>query len=137
MQKIFITYLIFVASGFLNSAEMSLNMSEKVEISSDKIEIKENKIRFENNVIFQSKSYEVIGEIAEYDKKIDILRIMGSPLSFKINNEDSIFEGYSEMFILKENEIEISGNVLIKSDASNIRGEIVRFNIASGDLKVD
>ena len=28
-------------------------------------------------------------------------------------------------------------NKIIKSDASNIRGEIVRFNIASGDLKVD
>ena len=40
MQKIFLVGLVISIFGILNAAEMSIDISEKIEISSDKIEIK-------------------------------------------------------------------------------------------------
>ena len=136
MQKIFITILFSFFSGFMNSADMSLIISEKVEISSDRIEIKEDKIKFKNNLIFQSKSYEIFGEIAEYDRKMNMVKIFGSPVRFKIINKDNSFEGFSDKIILKENEIEISGSVFIEDNSSNIKGETIKFNIISKEIEV-
>ena len=136
MQKVFIPILVAFFSGFINSADMSLSISEKVEISSDSIEIKEDKIKFKNNLIFQSKSYKVFGEIAEYDRKMNMIKIFGSPVRFKIINEDNSFEGFSDTIILKENEIEILGNVFIEDNVSNIKGETIKFNIISKEMDV-
>ena len=136
MQKIFILILVSFFSGLMNSADMSLIISEKVEISSDSIEIKEDKIKFKNNLIFQSESYEIFGEIAEYDRKMNMVKIFGSPVRFKIINEDNSFEGFSDTIILKENEIEISGSVFIEDNTSNIKGETIKFNIISKEIEV-
>ena len=52
MQKILLVGFVISIFGILNAAEMSINISEKIDISSDNIEIKEGKIEFKNNVIF-------------------------------------------------------------------------------------
>ena len=57
MQKIFLVGFVISIFGILNAAEMSIDVSEKIDISSDNIEIKEGKIEFINNVIFQSESF--------------------------------------------------------------------------------
>ena len=52
MQKIFLVCFVISIFGILDAAEMSIDISEKIDISSDNIEIKEGKIEFKNNVIF-------------------------------------------------------------------------------------
>ena len=56
MHKIFLVGLLISIFGFLNAAEMSIDVSEKIDISSDNIEIKEGKIEFRDNVIPSSNS---------------------------------------------------------------------------------
>lgn len=136
MQKIFLISFIIVVSGFVHAADMNIEISEKINISSDNIEIKEGKIEFQNNVNFQSKSYEISGEVAEYIRSIEVIKIEGSPVKFKITTEDKIFKGSSNLIFMKENEIEISGSVLIEDDSSRIRGELIKFNILSGELLI-
>lgn len=136
MQKIFIISFIISTFGFLNAAEMNFEISEKIDISSDSIEIKKEKIEFRNNVIFQSESYEIFGEIAEYDRNIESIKIEGSPVIFKIKNEGNNFIGSSNTILIKENEIEISGNVSIEDNSSKATGEIIILNISSGELKI-
>ena len=137
MQKIFLIGFLFSTFGFLSAAEMSIDMSEKINISSDNIEIKEGKIEFQNNVNFQSKSYEISGKFAEYNKNSGVIKIEGSPLRFKIKREDNSFKGYSNIILIKEDEIEISGSVLIEDKSSMIRGEIIKFNTSSGELRIN
>lgn len=136
MQKIFLISFIIVVSGFVHAADMNIEISEKINISSDNIEIKEGKIEFQNNVNFQSKSYEISGEVAEYIRSIEVIKIKGSPVKFKIATKDKIFKGSSNLIFIKENEIEISGSVLIEDDSSRIRGELIKFNILSGELLI-
>ena len=52
MQKIFLVGLLISIFGFLNAAEMSIDVSEKIDISSDNIEIKEGKIEFKKMLFF-------------------------------------------------------------------------------------
>ena len=137
MQKIFLVGLLISIFGFLNAAEMSIDVSEKIDISSDNIEIKEGKIEFKNNVIFQSKSFEIFGEIAEYDRNSELIKIEGSPVRFKIDTEDNIFNGFSSLVLIKDDEIEISGNVLIEDNNSRIRGKIIKFNVVSEELQIN
>ena len=137
MQKIFLVGFLLSVFGFLSAAEMSIDMSEKINISSDNIEIKEGKIEFQNNVNFQSKSYEISGKFAEYNKNSGVIKIEGSPLRFKIKREDNSFKGYSNIILIKEDEIEISGSVLIEDKSSRIRGEIIKFNTSSGELRIN
>ena len=137
MQKIFLVGFIISVFGFLSAAEMSLDMSEKINISSDNIEIKDGKIEFQNNVNFQSKSYEISGKFAEYNKNSRVIKIEGSPLRFEIKREDNSFKGYSNVILIKEDEIEISGSVLIEDKSSRIRGEIIKFNTSSGELRIN
>ena len=100
--------------------------------------IKEDeRIEFIDNVIFQSKSYEVSGEVAEYYRGIDLIKIQGSPVEFSITSEGNNFNGFSNMILIKKNEIEISGNVLIEDSSSRIRGEKVKFDLNSGKLQVN
>ena len=137
MQKIFLVGFLLSAFGFLTAAEMSIDMSEKINISSDNIEIKEGKIEFQNNVNFQSKSYEISGKFALYNKNTEVIKIEGSPIRFKIKREDNSFKGYSNIILIKEDEIEISGSVLIEDESSMIRGEIIKFNTSSGELRIN
>jgi len=137
MQKIFLVGFLLSAFGFLSAAEMSIDMSEKINISSDNIEIKDGKIEFQNNVNFQSKSYEISGKFAVYNKNSEVIKIEGSPLRFKIKREDNSFKGYSNIILIKEDEIEISGSVLIEDKSSRIRGEIIKFNTSSGELQIN
>ena len=137
MQKIFLVGLLISIFGFLNAAEMSIDVSEKIDISSDNIEIKEGKIEFKNNVIFQSESFEIYGEVAEYNRNSELIKIEGSPIRFKIDTEDNIFNGFSNLVIIKDDEIEISGNVLIEDKNSRIRGKIIKFNMGSGELQIN
>ena len=137
MQKIFLVGLLISIFGFLNAAEMSIDVSEKIDISSDNIEIKEGKIKFKNNVIFQSESFEIFGEIAEYNRNSELIKIEGSPIRFKIDTEDNIFNGFSNLVLIKDDEIEISGNVLIEDKNSRIRGKIIKFNMGSGELQIN
>ena len=137
MQKIFLVGLLISIFGFLNAAEMSINLSEKMDISSDNIEIKEGKIEFKNNVIFQSESFEIYGEVAEYNRNSELIKIEGSPIRFKISTEDNIFNGFSNLVLIKDDEIEISGNVLIEDKNSRIRGKIIKFNMGSGELQIN
>ena len=104
MQKIFLIGLLISIFGFLNAAEMSIDVSEKIDISSDNIEIKEGKIEFKNNVIFQSESFEIYGEVAEYNRNSELIKIEGSPVKFKIDTEDNIFNGFSNLVVIKEND---------------------------------
>jgi len=137
MQKIFLVGLLVSIFGFLNAAEMSIDVSEKIDISSDNIEIKEGKIEFKNNVIFQSESFEIFGDVAEYNRNSELIKIEGSPLRFKIDTEDNIFNGFSNLVLIKDDEIEISGNVLIEDKNSRIRGKIIKFNMDSGELQIN
>ena len=137
MQKIFLVGLLISIFGFLNAAEMSIDVSEKIDISSDNIEIKEGKIEFKNNVIFQSESFEIYGEVAEYNRNSELIKIEGSPIRFKIGTEDNIFSGFSNLVLIKDDEIEISGNVLIEDKNSRIRGKIIKFNMGSGELQIN
>ena len=137
MQKIFLVGLLISIFGFLNAAEMSIDVSEKIDISSDNIEIKEGKIEFKNNVIFQSESFEIYGEVAEYNRNSGLIKIEGSPIRFKIDTEDNIFNGFSNLVLIKDDEIEISGNVLIEDKNSRIRGKIIKFNMGSGELQIN
>ena len=137
MQKIFLVGLLISIFGFLNAAEMSIDVSEKIDISSDNIEIKEGKIEFKNNVIFQSESFEIYGEVAEYNRNSELVKIEGSPIRFKIDTEDNIFNGFSNLVLIKDDEIEISGNVLIEDKNSRIRGKIIKFNMGSGELQIN
>ena len=43
MQKIFLVCFVISIFGILNAAEMSIDISEKIDISSDNIEIKEER----------------------------------------------------------------------------------------------
>ena len=84
MQKIFLVSLLISIFGFLNAAEMSIDVLEKIDISSDNIEIKEGKIEFKNNVIFQSESFEIFGEVAEYNRNSELIKIEGSPVRLSL-----------------------------------------------------
>ena len=137
MQKIFLLGLLISIFGFLNAAEMSIDISEKIDISSDNIEIKEGKIEFKNNIIFRSDSFEIFGEVAEYNRNSELIKIEGSPVRFEIDTEDNIFNGFSNLVIIKDDEIEISGSVLIEDQNSRIRGKIIKFNIGSGELQIN
>ena len=131
MQKIFLVGLLISIFGFLDAAEMSIDVSEKIDISSDNIEIKEGKIEFKNNVIFRSDSFEIFGEVSE------LIKIEGSPVRFEIDTEDNIFNGFSNLVLIKDDEIEISGSVLIEDKNSRIRGKIIKFNMGSGELQIN
>ena len=60
-----------------------IDLSEKIDISSDVIDINEGKIDFKNNVIFQSKSYEIFGEVAEYNRNSELIKIKVLLLNLK------------------------------------------------------
>ena len=137
MQKIFLVGLLISIFGFLDAAEMSIDVSEKIDISSDNIEIKEGKIEFKNNVIFRSDSFEIFGEVAEYYRNSELIKIEGSPVRFEIDTEDNIFNGFSNLVLIKDDEIEISGSVLIEDKNSRIRGKIIKFNMGSGELQIN
>ena len=137
MQKIFLTGFIFSVFVSLNAAEISIEISEKINISSDNIEINEGKIEFNNNVYFQSKSYEIYGEVAEYERVSEVIRILGAPVKFNITSENNFFKGSSEMIFIRKNEIEILGSVLIENDSSKMKGEIIKFNLKSGELLIN
>ena len=137
MQKIFLVGLLISIFGLLNAAEMSIDVSEKIDISSDNIEIKEGKIEFKNNVIFRSDSFEIFGEVAEYNRNSELIKIEGSPVRFEIDTEDNIFNGFSNLVLIKDDEIEISGSVLIEDKNSRIRGKIIKFNMGSGELQIN
>ena len=137
MQKIFLVGLLISIFGFLNAAEMSIDVSEKIDISSDNIEIKEEKIEFKNNVIFRTDSFEIFGEVAEYNRNSELIKIKGSPVRFEIETEDNIFNGFSNLVLIKDDEIEISGSVLIEDQNSRIKGKIIKFNMGSGELQIN
>jgi len=137
MQKIFLVGLLISIFGFLDAADMSIDVSEKIDISSDNIEIKEGKIEFKNNVIFRSDSFEIFGEVAEYNRNSELIKIEGSPVRFEIDTEDNIFNGFSNLVLIKDDEIEISGSVLIEDKNSRIRGKIIKFNMSSGELQIN
>lgn len=137
MHKIFLVGLLISIFGFLDAAEMSIDVSEKIDISSDNIEIKEGKIEFKNNVIFRSDSFEIFGEVAEYNRNSELIKIEGSPVRFEIDTEDNIFNGFSNLVLIKDDEIEISGSVLIEDKNSRIRGKIIKFNMSSGELQIN
>ena len=137
MHKIFLVGLLISIFGFLDAAEMSIDVSEKIDISSDNIEIKEGKIEFKNNVIFRSDSFEIFGEVAEYNRNSELIKIEGSPVRFEIYTEDNIFNGFSNLVLIKDDEIEISGSVLIEDKNSRIRGKIIKFNMGSGELQIN
>ena len=137
MHKIFLVGLLISIFGFLNAAEMSIDISEKIDISSDNIEIKEGKIEFRDNVIFRSDSFEIFGEVAEYNRNSELIKVEGSPVRFEIETEDNIFNGFSNLVLIKDDEIEISGSVMIEDKNSRIRGKIIKFNMSSGDLQIN
>lgn len=137
MHKIFLVGLLISIFGFLDAAEMSIDVSEKIDISSDNIEIKEGKIEFRDNVIFRSDSFEIFGEVAEYNRNSELIKIEGSPVRFEIDTEDNIFNGFSNLVLIKDDEIEISGSVLIEDKNSRIRGKIIKFNMGSGELQIN
>mgnify|MGYP006263340413 FL=1 len=137
MQKLFLISFVISIFGFINAAEMSIDISEKIDISSDNIEIKEGKIEFKNNVIFQSDSFEIFGEVAEYNRDLNLIKIKGSPVKFKISTKDNNYNGFSNSVFIKDKEIEISGSVLIEDKNSQIKGKIIKFNMASEELKIN
>ena len=63
MQKKFLVGLLISIFGLINAAEMTIDVSEKIDISSDNIEIKNEEIGFKDNVIFRSKSYKIFGDL--------------------------------------------------------------------------
>ena len=137
MQKIFLIGFVISIFGFLNAAEMTIDISEKIDISSDNIDIKEGKIEFKNNVIFQSDSFEIFGEVAEYNRDLNLMKIIGSPVKFKISTKDNNYNGFSNSVFIKDKEIEISGSVLIEDKNSQLKGKIIKFNMASEELKIN
>ena len=137
MQKIFIIGFTISMFGFINAAEMSVDISEKIDISSNNIEIKQGRVEFKNNVIFRSESFEIFGEFAEYNRDLKIIKIQGSPVRFKISTENNNFNGFSDLVLINENQIEISGSVLIEDQNSQIRGKIIEFNMSSGELQIN
>ena len=137
MQKIHLIGFIISIFGILNAAEMSIDISEKIDISSENIEIKEGKIEFKNSVIFRSESFEIFGEVAEYNRNLELIKIEGSPVKFKIRTESNNFNGFSDLVLIQEKQVEISGSVLIEDKNSQIRGKLVKFNMSSGDLQIN
>ena len=92
---------------------------------------------FKNNVNFQSESFEIFGEVAEYNRNLEVIKIEGSPVKFRISTEDNNFNGFSNLVFIQDNEIEISGSVLIEDKNSRIRGKIIKFNMGSGELQIN
>ena len=137
MQKKFLVGLLISIFGLINAAEMTIDVSEKIDISSDNIEIKNEEIGFKDNVIFQSKSYQIFGDVAVYNRKFELIKIEGSPIRFKINTEDNNFNGFSNLVIIQDNKIEISGNVFVEDKNSTIKGKVIKFNINSGELQIN
>ena len=137
MQKKFLFGLLISMFGLINAAEMTIDVSEKIDISSDNIEIKNEEIGFKDNVIFQSKSYQIFGEVAVYNRKFELIKIEGSPVRFKINTEDNNFNGFSDLVIIQDNMIEISGNVFVEDKNSTIKGKVMKFNMSSGELQIN
>ena len=137
MQKIFLVGFFISIFGILNAAEMNINISEKIDISSDNIEIKEEKIEFRSNIIFRSESFEIFGDVAEYNRNLELIKIEGSPVKFKIKTDDNNFNGFSNLVFIQDNELEISGSVLIEDKNSRIRGKIIKFNMGSGELQIN
>ena len=137
MQKKFLFGLLISIFGLINAAEMTIDVSEKIDISSDNIEIKNEEIGFKDNVIFQSKSYQIFGEVAVYNRKFELIKIEGSPVRFKINTEDNNFNGFSNLVIIQNNMIEISGNVYVEDKNSTIKGKEIKFNMNSGQLQIN
>ena len=137
MQKKFLVGLLISMFGLINAAEMTIDVSEKIDISSDNIEVKNEEIGFKDNVIFQSKSYQIFGDVAVYNRKFELIKIEGSPIRFKINTEDNNFNGFSNLVIIQDNKIEISGNVFVEDKNSTIKGKVIKFNINSGELQIN
>ena len=137
MQKKFLVGFLILIFGLINAAEMTIDVSEKIDISSDNIEIKNEEIGFKDNVIFQSKSYQIFGEVAVYNRKFELIKIEGSPVRFKINTEDNNFNGFSNLVIIQDNMIEISGNVFVEDKNSTIKGKVIKFNMSSGELQIN
>ena len=137
MQKKFLFGLLISIFGLINAAEMTIDVSEKIDISSDNIEIKNEEIGFKDNVIFQSKSYQIFGEVAVYNRKFELIKIEGSPVRFKINTEDNNFNGFSDLVIIQDNMIEISGSVFVEDKNSTIKGKVIKFNMSSGELQIN
>ena len=137
MQKKFLVGLLNSIFGLINAAEMTIDVSEKIDISSDNIEIKNEEIVFKDNVIFQSKSYQIFGEVAVYNRNFELIKIEGSPVRFKINTEDNNFNGFSNLVIIQDNMIEISGNIFVEDKNSTIKGKVMKFNMNSGELQIN
>ena len=137
MQKKFLFGLLISIFGLINAAEMTIDVSEKIDISSDNIEIKNEEIGFKDNVIFQSESYQIFGEVAVYNRKFELIKIEGSPVRFKINTEDNNFNGFSNLVIIQDNMIEISGSVFVEDKNSTIKGKVIKFNMSSGELQIN
>ena len=137
MQKKFLVGFLILIFGLINAAEMTIDVSEKIDISSDNIEIKNEEIVFKDNVIFQSKSYQIFGEVAVYNRNFELIKIEGSPVRFKINTEDNNFNGFSNLVIIQDNMIEISGGVFVEDKNSTIKGKVINFNMNSGELQIN
>ena len=137
MQKKFLVGLLISIFGLINAAEVTIDVSEKIDISSDNIEIKNEEIVFKDNVIFQSKSYQIFGEVAVYNRNFELIKIEGSPVRFKINTEDNNFNGFSNLVIIQDNMIEISGGVFVEDKNSTIKGKVINFNMNSGELQIN
>ena len=137
MQKKFLVGLLISIFGLINAAEVTIDVSEKIDISSDNIEIKNEEIGFKDNVIFRSKSYQIFGEVAVYNRKFELIKIEGSPVRFKINTEDNNFNGFSDLVIIQDNMIEISGSVFVEDKNSTIKGKVIKFNMNSGELQIN
>ena len=137
MQKKFLVGFLILIFGLINAAEMTIDVSEKIDISSDNIEIKNEEIRFKDNVIFQSESYKIFGEVAVYNRNFELIKIEGSPVRFKINTEDNNFNGFSNLVIIQDNMIEISGNIFVEDKNSTIKGKVMKFNMNSGELQIN
>ena len=137
MQKKFLLGFLILIFGLINAAEMTIDVSEKIDISSDNIEIKNEEIGFKDNVIFQSESYKIFGEVAVYNRNFELIKIEGSPVRFKINTEDNNFNGFSNLVIIQDNMIEISGNIFVEDKNSTIKGKVMKFNMNSGELQIN
>ena len=137
MQKKFLVGFLILIFGLINAAEMTIDVSEKIDISSDNIEIKNEEIRFKDNVIFQSESYKIFGEVAVYNRNFELIKIEGSPVRFKINTEDNNLNGFSNLVIIQDNMIEISGNIFVEDKNSTIKGKVMKFNMNSGELQIN
>ena len=137
MQKKFLVGLLISIFGLINAAEMTIDVSEKIDISSDNIEVKNEEIGFKDNVIFQSKSYQIFGDVAVYNRKFELIKIEGSPIRFKINTEDNNFNGFSNLVIIQDSMIKISGSVFVEDKNSTIKAKVIKFNVSSGELQIN